>query len=266
MTESIQKAIRFIDEVEKYRESDSHEFFLLLRENRTLYSILLMNHRELNKILKYHNDEQIVKRFWDSDNSFRFKLQKNIIRHLSNYLFSLFSVVEYSRSTLEKYLKANPDIYSKFENEKKAFLLNSKHKFIQDLRNYTSHNTYIKIGSQFSYNIEWSEPRKTIYIFKKELLLWDGWTSASKRFIAQSEDKIHLNEIINSHFEEFLKFQNWVFLQLLLVDDSKTIQFILDVKDIYARAKENNQVHLLLFKDSYLRYIDYILVKARLSR
>jgi hypothetical protein len=266
MTEAIQKLIQFIGEIETFRKSDTHKFFLFLRENRTLYSILLGNYKELNKILRYHNDEEIVIKFWASDNSFRFKLQKNIIRHLSNYLSSLFAVVDYTRSTLNKYLEANPDILSKYEAKKSEFLINNNyHKFIQDLRNYTSHNTYIKIGSQFSYNIEWTEPKKTIFVFKAELLQWNGWCSASKILIAKSEDKIHLNDIIISHFEEFIRFQNWIFLQLLLVDLPKTKKFIIDLKCIYASATEINQGQQLLYNDSYLRYINYIFFKAQKS-
>jgi len=266
MKESLQKAIQFISEVEVYRKSDTHLFFLFLRENRTLHSILLNNYRELNKILKYHNDEETVKRFWESDNSFRYKLQRNITRHLSNYLSSLFHVVDYSRSTLKKYIKTNQEIFLKFENKKRDFLFNNNnHIFIQDLRNYTSHNTYIKIGSSFSYNIQWTEPKKTIFVTKSELLKWSGWKSESKQIINLAEDKIHLNEIIESHFKEFLRFQNWLYLQLFLVDPSKIRQFNKDLNDIYIKAKEANQVHQLLFNDSYMRYINYINIKLQNS-
>jgi hypothetical protein len=80
-----------------------------------------------------------------------------------------------------------------------------------------------------------------------------------------AEDKIHLNEIIESHFKEFLRFQNWLYLQLFLVDPSKIRQFNKDLNDIYIKAKEANQVHQLLFNDSYIRYINYINIKLQNS-
>jgi hypothetical protein len=258
-----QKIFPFLDELDSYKKSDSYKYFLFLRENRTLIAILTDNYRELNKILEYHNSEEIRQMFWDTDPSFRFKLQKQIIRHLSNYLSSLFAVVDYSRKTLCNYLKENSSIFEKYNSKKESYLNdNLYHKFIQDLRNYTSHNTFIKIGSEFSYNIEWTEPRKSIYVQKSEILLWDGWTAPSKSFINVQEEKIRLNEILKKHFFGFLQFQNWTYLQILLVDEIKSRRFITDTETIYDKAMSAKMSHLLIYKKSYIRYINFVFQKA----
>ena len=259
----LQKIFPFLDELDSYKKSDSHKYFLFLRENRALLKMLNDNYRELNKILEYHNSEEIRQRFWDTDPNFRFKLQKQVIRHLSNYLSSLFAVVDYSRKTICKYLKENSVIFERYNSKKESYLKdNLYHKFIQDLRNYTSHNTFIKIGSEFSYNIEWTEPRKSIYIQKSEILLWDGWTAASKIFINSQEEKIRLNKVLKDHFFEFVQFQNWTYLQILLVDQIKNKRFIADIETIYEKATSAKMSHLLIFKKSYIRYINYVYLKA----
>jgi hypothetical protein len=258
-----QKIFPFLDELDSYKKSDSYKYFLFLRENRTLIAILTDNYRELNKILEYHNSEEIKQKFWDTDPSFRFKLQKQISRHLSNYLSSLFAVVDYSRKTLCNYIKENSSIFEKFNLKKESYLKdNPCHKFIQELRNYTSHNTFINIGSEFSYNIEWTEPRKSIYVQKSEILLWDGWTASSKSFINSQEEKIRLNEILRGHFVRFLQFQNWTYLQILLVDEIRSRKFITETETIYGKAMAAKTSHLLIFKKSYIRYINFVLKKA----
>ena len=259
----LKKIFAFMDELDSFKKSDSNKCFLFLRENRTLVAILSDNYRELNKLLDYHNSEEIIQRFWDCDPSFRFKLQKQLIRLLSNYLSSLFAVVDYSRKTLCNYLKENSDIFKKYKLKKDEYLKdNLYHKFLQDLRNYTSHNTFIKIGSEFSYNIEWTESRKSIYIQKAELLQWDGWSEISKSFINLQEDKIRLNQILKNHFVEFVQFQNWTYLQILLVNKEKIESFLTDIKSIYKKASSENMNHLLIFKESYIRYINFVYQKA----
>ncbi|MER3127547.1 hypothetical protein ABQG68_19830, partial [Bacillus pumilus] len=147
------------------------------------------------------------------------------------------------------YLKENEFIFEKYKSKKESYLNdNGYHKFMQDLRNYTSHNTFIKIGSELSYNIEWTEPKKSIYIQKSEILLWDGWSAPSKSFINAQEDKIRLNKILKEHFFGFLQFQNWTYLQILLVDEIKSRRFITDTETIYNKAKSAKMSHLLIFK------------------
>jgi hypothetical protein len=259
----LQKILSFIDELDNYKKSESYKHFLFLRENRTLIAILTDNYRELNKILEYHNSEEIRQKFWDTDPSFRFKLQKQIIRHLSNYLSSLFAVVDYSRKTLSNYLKENSFIFEKYNSKKEIYLKdNFHHKFVQDLRNYTSHNTFIKIGSEFSYNIEWTEPKKSIYVQKSEILEWDGWTAPSKSFINVQEEKIRLNKILKEHYLAFLQFQNWTYLQILLVNEIRSRKFITDTETIYNKAMAVKMSDLLIFKKSYIRYIKFVFQKA----
>lgn len=253
----------FLEELNNYRDSDSYNYFHFLRENRTLVAIVMDNYREINHVLQYHDSEKIREKLWDVDPSFRFKLQKRISRHLLNYLSSIFAVVDYSRKSLEDYLSKNKNIYDLYSKKKDSFFKEDpRHRFIQGLRNYTSHYTYIKIGSELSNNVEWTKPKKSIYVLKSEILKWDKWCSKSKTFINSKEEKIRLNEILKDHFFQFISFQNWLYLQLLLVDERRTEIFIDDIQKIYDRAKAVNMSHTLAFKESYLRYINYSYKKA----
>lgn len=149
-----------------------------------------------------------MKKIWDFYPTFRFRLQKQIIRHLSNYFSSVFAVIDYSRKTIRKYFQQNEEVITRFNQAKDSFLADRNfHKVIQDLRNYTSHNTFIKTGSEFSYNIEWTESRKSIYVTKSEMLEWDGWSQYPRAFIKSQDGKIRLNEILATHYNSFTDFQ-----------------------------------------------------------
>ena len=256
------KIDQFLVELEVYNNGNTHKFYLFLKENRTLLSILWYNYIELNKKIDYHNLDEIHKKFLNSE-SFRFRLQKNIIRLFSNYLSSLFAVVDYSRKSIKKYLEINQEVFDAYNFRKEQYLKNNfYHKFLQDLRNYSSHITYLKIGSEFSYNIEWSEPRKSIYLSKDDLLKWDQWGQESRSFIESQDKKISLNEILKTHFSNFILFQNWIYLQIFLVDKGKIETFLIDINDIYEKALEAKMSHWILIRNPYLRYITYVYNKA----
>jgi hypothetical protein len=160
-------------------------------------------------------------------------------------------------------LETNREIFERYTLQKGAYLKdNNYHSFLQNLRNYSSHNSYIKIGSEFSYNIEWPEPRKSIYVNKTEILKWDGWSKQSKLFIQPQEEKIRLNEILRTHFGDFILFQNWIYLQIFLVDKKQTESFLFELNTIYEKASQVNMKYYLVFKTSYLRYIAYVYGKA----
>lgn len=56
-------------------------------------------------------------------------------------------------------------------------------------------------------------------------------------------EKIRLNDIVSDHYLSFLEFQNTTFLQLFLVDESKTEKFILKISEYYENIKNINSTN-----------------------
>src|SRR4051812_245157 len=102
-SEQRQKLSLFLDSYFQFRNADSHDFFLFLLENRTFVSILMENYRELNNILKYHESKEVWRQI-SIHYRVRFRLQTKIKRLLSNYISSVYSLVDYSRKSIVKYL------------------------------------------------------------------------------------------------------------------------------------------------------------------
>ncbi len=263
MNEKVKQVQQYIRDFNEFKKSESYMFILFLNENRTMLSILSKNYFEFNKVLKYHDDDNTIRNIWISDVYFRNRLQKEITRHLLNYLSNIFIVVDYSRKSVIPYLKKNEEIFQQYQLMLKEYHSNARyHKFIQDLRNYTSHNTYIKIGSEFSYNIEWEKPRKSVFTTRDELLKWDGWCKESKNLIESFEDKIRLNEILKSHYNEFMMFQNWIFLKIFKVDVENSVRSINELGVITSKVKQLNQKNLFAFSGYYLRLLRFCYKKA----
>lgn len=252
----------FDGEIHSFERSDSYKLLLFLRENRILMTILTGNYRELCKILEFHNSAPVEKKLWNPNPTFRFRLQKRIIRHLTNYLNSIFVIVDYSRNSIKEYLEEDKIVIAEYNNEKEFFLKDINHQFIQGLRNYTNHNTFIKIGSEISYSIEWTGPRKGIYVKKEELLKWNGWHSLAKNFIKSQGDKIRLNEILETHYNEFSSFQNRVYLKILMVNKERTLKLLVDTEAINNWAESTNNSQRIIFNNAYIRYLKYIYRKA----
>ena len=152
---TLQKKLQFLDDLDLFRKSDTNAFYNLTREYRTLLKIVLSNYHELHQVIELHNEKLVTREYWDRNYRYRSRVQIKIIRCVSNYLTSLFSMVDFSRNHISKKLESNHLVN---EYLKKCFriLLSSTphHKFLQDLRNYSSHYTYVKIGSEIQYNVD----------------------------------------------------------------------------------------------------------------
>lgn len=258
------QAFLYLEKLDKFIISDSYSFYRFLIENRLTLNIVNSNFQELVKIVNHHNSPELEERLWNIANpTFRWKMQRKIIRALSNYLNSLFSTVDYSRNNIEKFIAKNQIILNEFNKKKNIqFSENPIHRFIQDLRNYTSHNTFIKIGSERSLNIEWDEPRRNVFVRKNELE-WKQWNSFSKLFLNSQTDKIYLIDILKQHYEHFSSFQNWTYLMLFETDKTITTTFINEINQIFQDAKNVKMLHTLPFRQSYLKYILSLTYKAK---
>lgn len=259
----VHEIISLNNEIEVFKLEDAYKFYCDISDNRSVISILRNNYRDFSELNTYHNSIEIEERLWDHNPTFRLKLQRSISRKLSNYLNSVFATVDYSRAELIPYFKNNTELVSKINLEKDIFLQeNPEHKFIQDLRNFTTHKIFLKVGSGFAHNIEWTSPMKRIYLEKKHLLQWDGWSKSSKRVIDDLDRNLYLNNFIDRHYLSFCAYQNWLFLQMFVIDRNRTEKCIHEISGIYQKAVSVGQPHWLPFSESFIRFINYSYQKA----
>lgn len=264
MTDKLRNALDFNKQLFNFLEGKSYAFYRFLIENRLLISVPRNNYIDLSKLVLLHNELNSNDGLWDLKNQkARWKLQRQIIRLISNYIGSIFSLVEYSRKHVIPLLKKNSDTYSRH-----LYLLNQFnqnypcHKFIQDLRNYAFHNSPLNIFSEYTISIQNQGPRKDIYLQQNELQQWQGWTKESKKFLNDQPPKIYLMKILKDHFNGFISLQDNSYLHLFLVDKDRTIMFRNDMVTILKKGYDNN-FYGLPFDECYIRYIDALISKAQ---
>lgn len=264
MNEKINALLEYNQKQASFLSSETYYFYRFLNHNRLNISILRGNYFDLIKIYKEHNDHDLNSRLWDKINpKYRQRFQKEIIRCISNYLNSLFALIDYSRKNIVPYLKRNPDIYklyclSKSKFEEKA----DCHKFLIDLRNFTTHNTSLIISSVYSRNTSWKNDRKGIFINKEDILHWKEWKAESLDYLGQQSDKIFIMEIIEFHFEKFIELQNFGYLCIFLVDQSKLLEYQREITSFYEVSLSFQKVNLL-YSDGYIKYISKMINLAQ---
>ena len=132
-----QKIFKFLDDFNEFRDSSEYSFYIFLKENRTIVSILQGNYSDLIREVDYHNNPRFDDIHWHETSKLRWQLQRKVIRVLSNYLSSICWVVDFSRKNSRKYLEPNPNCLAEFDKGiKQNFATNLTHRFIQDLRNF----------------------------------------------------------------------------------------------------------------------------------
>ncbi|MEN9325941.1 MAG: hypothetical protein RI943_352 [Bacteroidota bacterium] len=254
----------FLDNLDDFRSSDHFDFFLLIKEAKNSLQICCDNYFELVNKLKYHNSKEIESRLWDTNSAFRNRLQKQLSRMLSNYLNSVKSHIDYSRAELFCKINQNKEVKKKYDDLFKSYnILNPSHQFIIDLRNYSCHRSIIKLGTELKYNIEWTEPQKSVYILKSNLLEWNGWNSNSKIFIDHYYDRIPLNEILNTFHANYEAFQKQIFLLIMLVNQDYINELLFKIKILYSNAISVNMTHALPYSNAYIKYIEKCFLKAK---
>src|SRR5690606_38773112 len=119
---------------ESFKSGEYYKFYLFLKANRQVSSILRYNYSQLLRLVNHHNSPENQSKIWNDINSKnRWRQQKVITTQLFNYLSSVFATVDYSRSKLRKYISLNLEIANNFKLSKEAYFdSNPQHKFIQD--------------------------------------------------------------------------------------------------------------------------------------
>lgn len=198
--------------------------------NRLEYSLLLLtrNHKFLRDILegiiKDHklSSEIFSRKFrWKSDLLF-----KEISFRLHNFVASAQSLVDHSRRVYRKVYE-NKGKFDSYDKKVQTDLVdNGLIQFVQRLRQMCQHYHLPQVSAELRVG---ATSKMTLFIYKSELLGFDGWNKASKNFIDAHEEKIDLLSVTNDYFAQISAFHDWVkkeFLEMYSqeLDDIKSIK------------------------------------------
>ena len=130
----------------------------------------------------------------------RDEFQARTVRALHNYLASSASLVDHVRRLMRD---REGEIAERFKRGKKEVLQHPEMTFVHDLRNFTLHRKLPFLSHSFSITRVDGEDRmeveSEVLLSTQELLAWDKWTSASRRFLASFDNGVPLRPIFSTH-------------------------------------------------------------------
>ncbi|MGN6493128.1 MAG: hypothetical protein ACTHLE_14105 [Agriterribacter sp.] len=248
----------FLRSVSDFRQSEKVKIISELQNNRMALSAVAFNYCNLRRYVSRHNGLTIADYY---NNNIRWKVQSTIIHLISNYLISVFSFIDFGRKQMPKLITDGKLLNAYKENVKKVFNESPEHRFIQDLRNYIVHNSFLNIISQRQ--TDFIEKTDSVNLFiRKDDFGGYCWSSAVKKWLANQGENIYIFHLLDAHYRRFINFQNWTFLLI--------------VRSHYEQITElQSELHKLITKgDSLLvilpppldkvrqRYLSYVLRKS----
>ncbi len=141
--------------------------------------------------------------------------QNEVSRLLHNYVASAMTLVDHSRRLLGNRSDA---IASGFKERRTTLLTNPEMRFVQELRNFALHRTLPYLG----HTLQWDKPNTAeeqmtseVQLSVSQLASWDGWSPASRDFLAKQGDAVNLRPMVRKHSQLLLEINAWLHDSLL---------------------------------------------------
>ena len=136
----------------------------------------------------------------------------DMLRRISNYLASAFSLVAYSREYIRDNYAGTKVIEEYERHVKEQFIDNNLSKFIQDLRNFFLHNGINGFSYSLSSNYPLSDDVKFSTLLQQgDLNKGNYFTAKSKEYMSTLPDAIDILSEIQKYHSLVLGFYNWLF-------------------------------------------------------
>jgi len=181
----------------------------LMALNTSIY-ILDKNFQELDSFLvELLNNPKWDRLFMVENRHILHRVAEDIVRRLHNFVAAVLSLRDHTRRLYRKYYRDGsliPD-YEKVARE--AFAKDPQAQFVQKLREYCQHF----VSPLLSFRTEWGpgreKPVRTAVLRKDELLRFDGWNAAAKRYLDEAPDLIDFQEAVRNYHSRVLMFYEW---------------------------------------------------------
>jgi hypothetical protein len=190
--------------------SDGWKIEMGIRDIRRSQYIFMSNYNHLKKYLEAF-DSKAGFGLWGIKNRDKMDLfQMEIIRLFHNFLASVKSFVDHTRTIVDK-VHGDNEFSKEYNSKKKEVFADSElSRFVQDLRNYMLHIEIPIVGARMTpkESME-SEMTSSIILDLSTLKSWGGWKQKSKEYLHDAKSDINLHEIIVDYASIVIDFYNW---------------------------------------------------------
>ena len=146
--------------------------------------------------------------FWNKPRRMDFeRLEVRIQRGVFSTTMAAMALVDHTRIFSNDFPVEH---YQKKVNE--SFAENPLHKFIQGLRNYTTH---VRI-TKSNWVTKWDkEGRSVFFLFRvADLNKWDGWDALSRTYIDSNPEGVNVEQLFQDYSKKVKSFHDWFRFQV----------------------------------------------------
>lgn len=181
---------------------------------RNNYHICDGNFNDLQKFYKQINSQDFMSKLIimpDRQNHIEL-INLDMLRRISNYLSSAFSLVGYARDYMRQNYSGTETLQIYEAYIKEHFISNNLTKFIQDLRNFFLHNGINGFSYSFSStgsNI--TDVKFSTILQKKDLNKGNYFTEKSQNYMEQLPEQIDIMSELQKYHHLVLELYTWLF-------------------------------------------------------
>lgn len=134
---------------------------------------------------------------------------EELLFRLHNFVASAQSLVDHTRA-LYRELHQPDNLFPDYDDEvKRRFAQKPLVQFVQKLRQLAQHVRLPQVSYRLSARQD-SDVTRRILLSKGDLLGFDGWNSASKKYLEGAPDDIDLAMVVEHYVREIVDFQSWL--------------------------------------------------------
>ena len=238
------------------------------------------NYSALRKLIEFlANDPKAEPLFWVRNRDKLQNVMREIIRLLHNHVASALSLLDHTRR-LHRKLYSEGEKFNDYQVRiDKEFARDPLAQFVKGLRKYCQHYKSPDLAITTSWQKGDESATRTVGLFKEDLLTFDGWSAAAKKYLEAVEEKVDVLEVATAYRDKLLGFYEWFRSRQLDIHseelkafrDKETELLILTLEDRLESAfrhrnheipHERDEIFLSIFSSSEFAELEKIPIES----
>ena len=199
---------------EQHQSSEGKQIISRINAFAGSYHVFMRNHEELRGFLDHIAKNDMWPHIWDERHRYRLEYARlEVTRLLHNYVAAVFSLVDATRAFVLEHYK-DIEVLEEYESRKdRDFKEAPLHRFLQDLRNYTTHRRLPPIRPTVSFKKRDDGAHNFDSTFKlnvHKLREWDGWKGKARDYLDTLGSEVRLSDVIDAYEPVVTAFHEWL--------------------------------------------------------
>jgi hypothetical protein len=202
---------RFVKLQEELQASEGWKWHVRIGNLATSLTIFRRNTVELMGKIQWFERMEESSTLLDLKNRqelYSFFAEVNRLHH--NFLCSVYSLKEHTLRIVEQMRRKGVKFEEYDAKKKEVFTDSPLAKFVQQSREYITHNECIQLGSVYTWEVD-AEEELSIVFDIEEMRKWKEWKSMSRKFMNSQGKDLQLKEVVKQYSQSVEEFYLWFY-------------------------------------------------------